>query len=148
MAKMKNSGLLRAISIVLVTTFVAFDISWAYPLDNSERSTLATQGILQQSMMTAAGAVRQDAIFSNMKLLTTVRSIAKELLYQKMPLKYLESTLLDELKIVLAKGINLSKVDIKDPTFTSSKPFRQILKTAARRSTPRGRRRPAKQPKS
>ncbi|MCX5666748.1 MAG: ROK family protein, partial [Candidatus Omnitrophica bacterium] len=31
-----------------------------------------------------------------------------------MPLKYLESTLLDELKIVLAKGINLSKVDIKE----------------------------------
>jgi hexokinase len=113
MAHMKDSGLFRIISLVLITTFIAFDISWAYPSNPSEKTTLAVQGLFQQQMMTPDGAMHRDAILSNMRLLTTVRSIAKILLTDRVRIKYLESTLTAELGKVLIEGMDLSRVAVK-----------------------------------
>lgn len=114
MSRMKNSGLFRIISIILITTFIAFDITWAYPSTPSEKTTLATQGLFQQQMMTPDGAMHRDAIFSNMRLLTSVRSIGKILLTDKVRLKYFETTLTAELGKVLVDGMDLSRVAVKD----------------------------------
>jgi predicted NBD/HSP70 family sugar kinase len=114
MNEIKNSGFFRIISLVLIISFIAFDISWAYPSGFSEKSTLAAQGLFQQQMMTADGLARHNEIFSNMRLLTSVRSIAKALLEQKLPLKYLDTTVTDELGGVLIDGLDLSRVMVRD----------------------------------
>lgn len=114
MNKVRYSKLSSLVSTLLVVSFIAFDISWAHPdINNSQRATLSTEGIFQQKMMTDGGSARQSAVFAEMRLSASVRSIARSLLEQGLPLNYLESTLVAELKDVLSDGMDLSKVMIQ-----------------------------------
>lgn len=103
----------RIISIVLIITFIALDAAWAYPSEPKENSNLATQVLSQQKMMTEAGAVRKDAVFGDIKLVVSTMSIAKALLLDKLPLKYLKNVLTVELGPLLFEGIDLSSVSVK-----------------------------------
>ncbi len=114
MSKIKQSNFFKIISIVLITAFIALDISWAYPPEhNRENSTLATPSLLQQNPITEQAARFQQSVFSQGELLGSVCTIGKYLLEEKLPVKYLEQVISTELGKA-ASGIDLSYVMIKD----------------------------------
>ena len=115
MNRIKRSLLFKTISIALTITFIALDISWAYPVEshNTNSSTLATPSLLQQQPVNEHAARFQQSLFSRGELLGSVCSIGKYLLEEKLPLKHLEQVMSAELGEV-ARGIGLSRVTVKD----------------------------------
>ncbi len=109
MNKLTHSNFFRIISLVLIITFIALDISWAYPPDPStQNSTLATPSLLQQQPINEKF---QQSIFSEGRVLGSVCSIAKYLLDDKLPIKYLDQVLTAELGNAI-QNIDLSHVTI------------------------------------
>ena len=112
--KIKHSQFFRIISLVLIITFIALDVSWAYPPGhNTSSSTLAAPSLLQQTSVNEHAARFQQSIFSQGALLGSVCSIGKYLLEDRLPIGHLEQVISTELGEAV-KGIDLSRVTIKD----------------------------------
>ncbi len=104
----------RIISLILITTFIALDISWAYPPDPSVRnSTLAAPSLLQQEPINDLAARRQQSTISDGTILGAVCSIAKFLLEEKIKLKHLDQVLTRELGSAV-QGMDLSRVMVQE----------------------------------
>ncbi len=110
----------RAVAIALIISFITTDISWACPqCGTGNSSTLATQSIFQQNMITEAAEKYRGSILADSNLLGSVYSIARYLLgdadagIDPLPIKYMEEMLTAELGSAL-NGIDLSKVTLTD----------------------------------
>ncbi len=121
MAKMTSRLYFKVISLVLITAFIALDISWAYPPENgAQNCNLAAQPACQQQPMTLGAERFQQSVFSQAGVIGSVGTIARYLLgdpenkdLKPLPLEHLEQVLTAELGGALT-GIDLSKVMIKD----------------------------------
>ncbi|MGB3057061.1 MAG: HEAT repeat domain-containing protein, partial [Candidatus Omnitrophota bacterium] len=110
----KHKAFLKAISIIVVVCFLSLDVAWAYPVSDipsAGSQKLAGELPFQQDLMSMQRQEFQESLFSDMKLLLSVNSVAKFLLDDDLPLKYLDRVLTEELGEV-AEGIDLSKVKI------------------------------------
>jgi len=99
MNKIKHSNIFKVISFVLITAFIAFDISWAYPPEHStQNSTLATPSLVQTSQpATPEALIRALELRKHFSNRGTVCDIAKFLFEDKIKLEYLAETLGKEL---------------------------------------------------
>ncbi|MCX5678999.1 MAG: UTP--glucose-1-phosphate uridylyltransferase [Candidatus Omnitrophica bacterium] len=114
MSRAKNSNLFKALSLILISTFLSLDISYAYPPEhNANDSTLAIPSVLQQTPINEQAAQLQQTVLSQGKLLGAVCSIGKYLLEDKLPIKYLRQVISAELGKAI-EDIDLSQVTVKD----------------------------------
>ncbi|MDP2929247.1 MAG: hypothetical protein Q8O01_04195, partial [Candidatus Omnitrophota bacterium] len=78
MSKIKSSCLFRTISLILILTFISFDISYAYPPEHDAgNSTLATPSVLQQVLVSEHAARFQQSVFSQGALIASVYDIGE-----------------------------------------------------------------------
>lgn len=121
MNKIKGHLISRGICLVLITAFITFDITWAYPPEHNsaQSSTLAIQSAFQQQMMTPAGQDFQKSLSCDVGLLISLYVIGKFLLgdlkeeVRPIPIKHLTPILTKELGGAL-EDIKISEVKIKN----------------------------------
>lgn len=76
MNRVKNSHSFKIISLTLIITFLAFDISYAYPSEHSaQNSTLAIPSVLQQSPVNEEAARLQKLVFSQGAIAASISAI-------------------------------------------------------------------------
>ncbi|MDP2913206.1 MAG: radical SAM protein [Candidatus Omnitrophota bacterium] len=118
MNKIKSCGFFRVISLVLILTFISFDISYAYPPErNAGNSTLAAPSLLQQQPVNEHAARFQQSIFSQGALLASVFDIGEyffgrpERDMEPLPSRYAEEVVKAGLgKLLAGSGIEILNI--------------------------------------
>jgi uncharacterized protein YjiS (DUF1127 family) len=78
MNNIKNSGFFKAISLILIVTFISLDVAYAYPLEHDPiNSTLAVPSILQQQPINEQVARSRQSVFSQCALLASFFDIGE-----------------------------------------------------------------------
>jgi hypothetical protein len=104
----------KAICLVLVVSFICLDISWAQPANVSEvPQKLSAELPFQTEIMDEGKEAFRNSLFSDIKLLASIETIAKYLLEEKQPLKHMQSVITEEIGDI-AEGIDLSRVTVRD----------------------------------
>jgi hypothetical protein len=104
----------KAISLVLVVAFICLDISWAQPANVSGTAQkLSAELPFQSEIMDEGKADFRQSLFSDIKLLASIKTIAKYILEEKHPLSYMQSVITKEIGDI-AERIDLSRVTVKD----------------------------------
>ena len=106
----KHKAFLKVISLIVVVSFLSFDIAWAYPTRVPQMGQkLNVESPFQADLMGAKKKEFQESLFADAKLRLSVSSIAKFLLEDEVPLRYLAKVLERELGTI-REGIDLSHV--------------------------------------
>jgi hypothetical protein len=109
-SNIKNLPFFKIISLFLIIAFITFDISWAYPTNAPQAGyKLSGESSFQANIMEVKRREFQESLFSDVKLLLTVNSIAKFLLEDKLPADHLAYVLNQELGEI-KEGIDLDHV--------------------------------------
>jgi len=108
MNNFKTQPILKAISILLVITFLNLDIAWAYPADTPQNNSLSVQSINQLKMFTAYGEAFKQLEISMGGRMGSVLSVSKFLFEDGMDFNYLR-IIENELGRVL-EGVEVSKL--------------------------------------
>ncbi|MFC1548852.1 hypothetical protein ACFL5E_02725 [Candidatus Omnitrophota bacterium] len=114
----------RIVCLILIVTFLSWDISWAYP----ERVSVATQKLsaelsFQPGVMDGGRSEFRASLFSDMKVLLSVHAVADYLFGDEskgekpLPTANLESVLRSEVGEIV-EGIDLSGVENKGGVIT------------------------------
>lgn len=111
MTTFKQCSFTKIISSILVFTFLCLDISFAYPDSfKASSSTLATPSLLQQNPVDPQSA---RSVLSEGEIRGSLLSIAKFLIEDGMPIKYLERVMSAELGSKV-ENIDLSGVTVNN----------------------------------
>jgi len=115
MIAIKNFFWFKTICVVLIAAFLSLDVAWAYPNDPTiQNQNLAAQSLLQQTVMTGQAAALQKTLFSDIKANTSIDSVWKYLIADRLPLNFMEESLikhcLESGTTGFYEGMDLSKV--------------------------------------
>ena len=104
----------KMVSLVLVVSLICLDVSWAQSANVSEMpQKLSAELPFQAEIMDEGKEAFRESLFSDIKLLASIETIAKYLLEEKHPLNHMQSVIAREIGSV-ADGIDLSRVTVKD----------------------------------
>ncbi|MDD5633730.1 MAG: hypothetical protein PHW46_00445, partial [Candidatus Omnitrophica bacterium] len=114
MSRIAKNPLIKIVSVLVIISFLALDISWAYPSDQHSYNNIAAEIMSQRKMMVEANTAWKTSIFGVEKnLVFSVHTIAQALFDKKIPFELLESYVSDWQAFNnqnITTGIELSKI--------------------------------------